>query len=423
MRPQVSVLWGGIAVALLLGLRLSTPLATSLAERANLLSTGLRFDYLKWTAGAAWLKLQQAALGMPAYLHDEDRRSAVLDYLETTREVERVEHELDVMYSDPAVIDRTTATADLRANLESLHRRQAKLAPVAESVLQGQVREILTEEGLSTEGQPLPAVLYHISDTPNLLVISAREQIGTQHSVSLVAELPVDEIEELEDRTDASLNVSSLVVPTGGIGAYPTMIMRTSDINWLSEVIAHEWLHNYLFWHPLGLRYDESAELRTMNETTAQIVGKAIGRRVLERFYPELSPLQGAAKPLGAAGQGNTSPITPTGFDFRAEMRKTRVHVEELLAQGRVEEAEAYMEERRELFWEHGHSIRKLNQAYFAFYGSYADVPGGAAGADPVGPAVRELRRRSGSLAEFVGRMASMTSFGDLRSALAESID
>jgi hypothetical protein len=104
-------------------------------------------------------------------------------------------------------------------------------------------------------------------------------------------------------------------------------------------------------------------------------------------------------------------------------MRKTRVHVEELLAQGRVEEAEAYMEERRELFWEHGHSIRKLNQAYFAFYGSYADVPGGAAGADPVGPAVRELRRRSGSLAEFVGRMASMTSFGDLRSALAESID
>ena len=42
------------------------------------------------------------------------------------------------------------------------------------------------------------------------------------------------------------------------------------------------------------------------------------------------------------------------------------------------------MEARREIFWQNGYAIRKLNQAYFAFYGAYADIPGGPAGEDPV---------------------------------------
>ena len=76
------------------------------------------------------------------------------------------------------------------------------------------------------------------------------------------------------------------------------------------------------------------------------------------------------------------------------------------------------MKARREIFWENGYTIRKLNQAYFAFYGAYADVPGGAAGEDPVGPAVRELRAQSGSLAEFVNRISWMTSFAQLQAAI-----
>ena len=62
--------------------------------------------------------------------------------------------------------------------------------------------------------------------------------------------------------------------------------------------------------------------------------------------------------------------------------------------------------------------IRKLNQAYFAFHGAYADVPGGAAGEDPVGPAVRALRAQSDSLADFVNTIAWMTSFEQLQQAI-----
>ena len=216
------------------------------------------------------------------------------------------------------------------------------------------------------------------------------------------------------------------------------MVMRTTSLPWLLDTIAHEWTHNFLTLRPLGFLYDATPELRTMNETTASIVGGEVGTLVMQRYFPELataspSPLQLASTtPASPSPEGELPP-----FDFRAEMHETRVTADDLLAEGKIEEAEAYMETRRELFWQNGYAIRKLNQAYFAFYGAYADVPGGAAGEDPVGPAsffqtylaarpdedpvgpaVRTLRAQSDSLADFVNRISWMTSFEQLQEAI-----
>jgi hypothetical protein len=97
-------------------------------------------------------------------------------------------------------------------------------------------------------------------------------------------------------------------------------------------------------------------------------------------------------------------------------MHTTRVTVDELLGDGKVTEAERYMDERRTLFWNNGYAIRRLNQAYFAFYGAYADAPGGAAGKDPVGPVVRAFREQSGSLSSFLDQISRVTSFEQLKS-------
>jgi hypothetical protein len=114
-------------------------------------------------------------------------------------------------------------------------------------------------------------------------------------------------------------------------------------------------------------------------------------------------------------------PLNPSkaDFNFNAEMHTTRVHVDELLAKGKITEAETYMEQRRQFFFQNGYAIRKLNQAYFAFYGAYADVPGGAAGEDPVGPAVRALRAHSKSLSDFLKTIAEMSSFKQLQAAVS----
>jgi hypothetical protein len=89
-------------------------------------------------------------------------------------------------------------------------------------------------------------------------------------------------------------------------------------------------------------------------------------------------------------------------------MHITRLEVDRLLAEGKTDEAESFMEERRGFFWENGYHIRRLNQAYFAFHGSYAADPGGAASEEGVdlGQELRDLRSRTPSYQEFMRLVA-----------------
>ena len=89
--------------------------------------------------------------------------------------------------------------------------------------------------------------------------------------------------------------------------------------------------------------------------------------------------------------------------------RQWEVEMEDLLADGEVEGAEAYMEERRRLFVAQGYNIRKINQAYFAFYGSYATGPGATS---PIGEQLRQLREESDSLKDFLDTVAQFGSYG-----------
>lgn len=397
----------------------SNPIAGEPVERARAYTRPIEFDYVSWSANAAFLKLQSNILGLPGYLSHEDRRQVVMQHLFLTDRILRAEDQLNRIYADPAILDKESASARLRASLDDMQRRQKQLAPLAEATLQAQVGTLLAEQGLTSGGQPVPPVLYHTSAVPMGLIISPRNHIQQLTNISVQPNLTVDEQARLEEQVDADLNVSSLVVPIGGVGVYPTMVMRTTALSWQLDTIAHEWTHNYLTLRPLGFLYDTSPELRTMNETTASIVGGEIGALVMQRYYPELVTASGPDVQLASAKSAATNPEGDTPhFDFRAEMHTTRVTVDEMLAEGKIEEAEAYMEARREIFWQNGYTLRKLNQAYFAFYGAYADVPGGAAGEDPVGPAVRALREQSISLADFVNRIAGMTSFEELQAAI-----
>jgi hypothetical protein len=101
----------------------------------------------------------------------------------------------------------------------------------------------------------------------------------------------------------------------------------------------------------------------------------------------------------------------------------TRRRVDDLLAQGEVEAAEAYMEERRQLFYANGYLIRKLNQAYFAFYGGYQSPAGlpGAGGADPIGPAVQGILDASPSIYAWVRVMAQITTRDELVAVWGET--
>lgn len=387
-------------------------------ERIRSFTRHLEFDYVSWTLSAAGLKISQLALQTYQQLTPEAQHQVVMDYLSLVERISQAEAHLNDIYANPDVRNPQSASTLVRAQLAELRRRRNQLAPLAESIVQEQISTVIADLGLSLGGQPLPPVLYRTTPLPTALIVSPREIIRQDYHISLTPDLPTDERAQLEYQVDQSLGVSSLVVDIGGMGIYPTMVIETSHLNYLTEVVAHEWIHNYLTLHPLGLNYSASPELRTMNETTASIAGIEIGRAVMERYYPELLPPEQAAEPPPAEGD-DTSRLPV--FDFREEMRITRLTVDQLLAEGKVKQAEEYMEIRRQYFWENGYHIRKLNQAYFAFYGAYAEQPGGAAGEDPVGAAVRALRAQSPSLAAFVKRIAWMSSFEQLERAVNAS--
>lgn len=392
------------------------------------------FDFVGWEVRTLTAKGTQMLVPAPDYLDEARRKSLVLDYMDLTRRIESLQDEIDDIYANPEIADPAAASVRQRQELAQLRAQQAAQQTIVETIIEEQVSIVLSEQGFAVGGQVIPPLKFRLTPLPQMLIVSPRDQIYQKEAFPLEAGLTTDRAEELEAEVDRRFDVSSLVVSIGGLGFYPTMLLESTSLPWTLEVAAHEWTHNWLEFRPLGMNYSKSPQTRTMNETTANIVGQEIGEMTLRKFFPELAPPPRPTPPPGPTPTPAPTPTRdPNRFDFRAEMRITRVEVDRLLAEARqakaggdlttaaarINEAEEYMRQRRRVFAEHGYSIRKLNQAYFAFHGAYADQVG-AAGEDPVGPAVKRLRERSPSLKAFLDTIAPMTTFEELERALRE---
>lgn len=377
-------------------------------DRVRHYSNPYEFDFLGWTVAAVMGKSTQAAVGTSHFLAEQDRNDLVRDYMALVGQLQSKRAELEEAFGNPDSLQSSLDVRRVGAELTQLVAEADKARPIVESILQEQVAIVLADLNLVSRGMIFPPVSFGFAQLPSSLIVSPREMIRQDANISLRVDLPLEEKVALEELVEGREDVSALIVPVGGLGTYPTMILESTSLVWITEVIAHEWVHNYLAFHPLGWNYSRTPELRTMNETAASLIGLAVGRLVLAEYYPDLLPQ--TAPPTTT----ENSP-EPPAFDFRAEMRITRLRVDELLDQGAVEPAEQFMEQRRLYFWENGYRIRRLNQAYFAFHGAYADEPGGAAGDDPVGEAVRALWDRLDSPALFLRRMARMNSYQDLQ--------
>jgi hypothetical protein len=132
------------------------------------------------------------------------------------------------------------------------------------------------------------------------------------------------------------------------------------------------------------------------------MIAQEIGNKVYKRYYST------AGREVDSHGQAD--------FDFNMEMKVTRFRVDGLLAAGRIEEAERYMENRRLDFSRYGYKIRKLNQAYFAFHGIYGQDPGAAS---PVYQNMLKLRRTYDNLSGFIDKMSGMHAYADLEKSVS----
>lgn len=399
---------------LIFGLGLTTSqvvLDGSLSSLDNI-SRWDRFNFVNWEISALVERFSSATMGLEHYIDDEKQSEIVLTYINQIAVVEELERDLLELNSDPNKSEESLEILSVQEELERESQRMQNYAQVAESILQNQTERTLVEMGFGVGGQIFPPVLFKITDLPLNLIISPRDKISTIKSVNLKPGMDSLQKDALEETIFEQYGLSALVEEVGGVGAYPTMVMRSRSISWLTEVVAHEWFHNYLTFYPLGIRYFNDDTMKTINETTANLAGKEVGRQTMLRFYPEYLgiPIFQFRKPLTVSREGLVK-----SFNYRQEMRETRQRVDYLLSIDRIEQAESYMESRRAFFWEQGYRIRKINQAYFAFYGAYNDTPGGgAAGDDPIGPAVQQMRADNFDLKAFIDEIKRVKSFEEL---------
>ncbi len=410
--------WMVVSCALVLGLAgRAAPTGPEVRnQRIAAVVADRQFSLLTWEI-AGLTEKTAALVSQPARNVDGKAASRlVLTYLDDARRLGEDEAALNRLLSE----GRTSADPEvqrLHQEIAQTRSRQASRRPTVEAILQRQVTAELAAAGFGVDGVVLPPVLFSFTEPPKKLVISPRTRIVTIYTEMLAADVDPLEASAREQAIQAAdPTLSALITGIGGLGAYPTMVVDRASLPWILSTIAHEWVHNYLTLFPLGLRYGASGELTTINETVADIVGDEIGERVLRRYYPDQVPPEEADIPGAEQGEApRTVPDMPPPFDFRREMRETRLRVDALLAQGLVETAEAYMEARRKFFVAHGYPIRVLNQAYFAFHGSYATGP---ASTSPIGPQLVELRSRLGDVAAFLHTVRWFTGLEDLERAL-----
>ena len=357
-----------------------------------------RYSLWRWEAETLAGTLFRVA-GVTHEADPEDAEEAIRQYFALTS---RIRAELEAPDPDPALLD-------------TLLRERSLYENTVEAAIAARVAAAARAAGLS-EPLPLfdevrilwPPVAFELTQPPQLLVISPRDRIERERVVLLRNDLSLREIERIEEEADDGEHVS-LVVSIGGLAAYPAILREDRSYWSVVETVAHEWVHHYLAFYPLGQQWLAGSEGETLNETVANVAGRELAALV-HRLFP-------VDFPDGLDGRGPERP--PPDIDFRSEMRALRLEVDRLLAAGRIEEAERLMEEKRRHFATHGIYIRKLNQAYFAFYGTYADEP---ASSSPIGPKVERVWELTGHVGEFLRRMRDIRTEEDL-DRLIESLE
>jgi len=377
----------------------SAPSTEALLVQVNDITDTYQFDFVDWESTTIASEIGRRINPPPLPPDEAGQRALVYQYIEQEQHIDQLKAELNRIYAgsnNPEV-----EAAPLEEELAAASAAQATIKSQIEIILSRQVTEILYEEGFRV----FPPVAFRLVDPPTNLVLSPRDRIINEDSVQLETGLDNKTRFDIEAAIDRRGDVSSYITDVGGLGSYPTMVLKHPHLIWLVEVIAHEWAHNYFLTFPtnLGWGYQTYPKLTTINETTADIMGKEIMHKVITRFYPEWVD---QLPSLDDDGQ----PALAQPSEFHLAMRRIRLEVDRLLKAGKIEEAEAFMEIERQKLVAQGHNLRKLNQAYFAFHGSYALNP---ASVDPIGPQLRQLRVGSPTLKDFVDRVVWLNSYED----------
>ncbi|PZC51231.1 MAG: hypothetical protein DK304_000106 [Chloroflexi bacterium] len=321
-----------------------------------------------------------------------DRATFIADFLAHQKKVAN----LDALMNE-AAIRKDTKLEFIEETFAKSNQEVRKIQMKSEEAFESMISDTLRSEKIpKIMVGPLffPPVDFVFEPLPTILVTSPRNKIERLESVFLKPNLPPSTREMLETMILDQEELSAIVENIGGLSTFPNMI-ATYDLRTTIDIAGHEWLHSHLFFQPLGRSIHKDSNMNIINETTANIFGEELSNLI----YAQLT---GENPQKSVVGQGETNECPKELFCFNEEMRKTRLMADALLEKGQIEETEAYLEKQRQKFVDNGYAIRKLNQAFFAFHGTYSDSP---TSISPINNQLMQLRKASSSLSDFIRKV------------------
>ena len=359
---------------------------------------GNRFNLVIWEVNHFPKKWANKILKSisPGSKNKDSENQLVLKYIQLNRHINNKNTSLSTNKLDSS-----------NFNLKSTIHERDLITNEVEEIIESRINKVLAEKNLATWGKiTFPPVDINLGDTPNVLITSPRNKIFRLNDVLINPNISDEESDMLEKSIMHEENLSALVSKIGGIATYPSAIPHGVSLNKILTITAHEWFHHYAFFHPLGQNMHNSNSLKTLNETIATLFGEEIANLAKDSIESNFELAQ-------------TPKIqTPNKFDFNYEMKITRLETESLLAKNKIADAEEYMDIRKKLFNENGYNIRKLNQAWFAFHGTYGES---AASISPIGSQVRQLRNSYSSLEKFLDAVLEINNMNEYSKLLHKS--
>lgn len=234
-------------------LRGEVSLPMDLNSRLNRMVADQTFDFTTWEIDALIRKLVYRLVGPHRYMDDATQAQFVLDYLDKVQEAQRIDADIDRVYTDPQVDDPDFASAEMQTDLAQLRMEMADEAPIAEAILEDQVSSVLRSGGFGPVLSVLPPVSGLFTPLPYILIVSPREKIESIYQQQLVAGFTAAQQDDIEKEVTGKFpDYSAYTTGIGGLAAYPAMLLESSSIDWVADVMAHEWVHHYLSFHRLG---------------------------------------------------------------------------------------------------------------------------------------------------------------------------
>ncbi len=391
------------------------PVGDSLSmTAAKAASASYRYDLLSFEINnfpAKWMHRVYTALPW-THTSTADRVAELNRYLEIAPLIRDAQYRL-LRESSRETVD-VVALSEQQHTLDNLLNEKNSLRDGVEEYLESAISTQLREQGLSSKRSFLwPPVDFRIDNPPSLLVISPRDHIERSETILIDPSISAAEMERIENKLLEENNLSAVILRTGGLGSYPNVIPSDRDLLSLLEVAAHEWVHAYLIFYPLGRSFFNGGEIVTVNETLANLVGDEIGGDTWAALTGNPAPVRQPPLPVGTA----SPQPDPDEFSYFQFMRETRLRTDELLADGDITGAEAWMEQRRLELQDHGYIFRKINQAFFAFSGSYGDSPSSTS---PIASQIWDLRAQMGSSGNLLKAIREISTYSEFEALLAK---